>query len=83
MPWSTAFVGLGNRRLRARVDRASRSGSSRELPSTSAMPLSLNSDAGREQAAEKVSHSRRDGEKDDRSEIPRRIEEHRNAANRG
>ena len=26
MPWSTSFVGLGNRHLRARVDRASRSG---------------------------------------------------------
>ena len=59
------------------------SGNPRELPSTSVVPLSLNSDAGGKQAAEKNSHSRRDWEEDGRSEMPRRTEEHRNAANRG
>ena len=83
MPWSTSFVGLGNRHLRVRVDRANRSGNSRELPSKSAVPLSLNSYAGAEQAPEKVSHSRRDWEEDGRSEIPLGIEKHWNAANRG
>ena len=80
MPWSTLFVGLGNGNLRARkllilwsrVDRASRSGNSRELPSTSVVPLSPNSDTRGEQAAEKVSHSRRDWEKDGHSEMKSR-----------
>ena len=83
MSWSTSFAGLGNRYLRASADRASGSGNSRELPSTAVVPLSLNSDAGGEQAAEKVSHSQRDWEEDGSSKIPRGIEEHRNDANRG
>ena len=58
------------------VDRGSGSGSFRELPSTSIVPLSLNSDTGGKQAAEKVSHSRRDWEEYGHSEIPRGINEH-------
>ena len=71
--WRTGTCGV-------RVDRASKSGNSRELPSASVVPLLLNSDAGGEQAAKNVSHSQRDEEEIGRIEAPRGIEEHRNVA---
>ena len=48
----------------------------------SIVPLSLSSEARREQVAGKVSNTQRDREEVGRSEVPRGIEERRNAANR-